>query len=220
MMPPTHPSILEAMKESQTRPEAFERFSRLYRPGIVSRCRAQGLQQADAEDVTQAILLKLWDALRSFDYDPERGKFRSYLVQVVRNAVTDHFRQRERHAEPHAVGRATAHEMILYREDSAGGGPPAHSGGSVDKLASAVEETVGSAEWEAIARVKSRVDARTWECFVLREVERLSVEDVMTATGKREGAIYQVVYRIRKRIGEEYEQVLRERGQAPEPHQP
>ena len=42
----------------------------------------------------------------------------------------------------------------------------------------------------------------------------------MQATGKREGAIYQVVYRIRKRIGEEYEQDLRERGQALEPHQP
>jgi len=208
------------MKESTTRSQAFERLSQLYRPGIVACCRAQGLQQADAEDVTQAILLRLWDALRSFDYDPERGKFRSYLAQVVRNAVTDHFRQRERYPEPQAVGGTTAHEMILHREDSADGEPPARSGGSVDKLASAVEETVGSAEWEAIARVKSRVDARTWECFVLREVERLSVEDVMTATGKREGAIYQVVYRIRKLIGEEYEQVLRERGQAPEPHQP
>src|SRR5260370_4039819 len=109
MMPPTHPSLLEAMKASQTRPEAFERFSRLYRPGIVARCRAQGLQQADAEDVTQAILLKLWDALRSFDYDPERGKFSNYLAQAVRNAVTDHFRQRERHPEPQAVGGSTGH---------------------------------------------------------------------------------------------------------------
>src|SRR5262245_23686702 len=220
MLPPTHPSLLEALKESHSRPEAFERFARLYRPALVARCQAQGLQQADADDVTQTILLRLWDVLRSFDYDPERGKFRSYLAQMVRHAVTDHFRQRDRHPQPQAVGGTTAHERLRQRADSAGGEPPSLSGGGVDNLAAAVEETVGSAEWEAIARVKARIDAPTWECFSLREVERLPVADVSKATGKREGAIYQVVYRLRKQISQEYERVLRERGHAPEPHPP
>ncbi|MCI0455991.1 MAG: sigma-70 family RNA polymerase sigma factor [Gemmataceae bacterium] len=220
MMPPTHPSILEALKASQTRAGAFERFARLYRQPLVARCRGRGLQPADAEDVTQAILIRLWEALRSFDYDPERGRFRTFLAQVVRNAVADHFRERDRNLQPQATGGTTAQERLEQREDPAGAEPASLSGGGVDRLAEAVEETLGPAEWEAIARVRARVDARTWECFSLREVEGLSVEEVMQATGKREGAIYQVVYRIRKQISEEYQQVLRERGQAPEAPQP
>jgi RNA polymerase sigma factor (sigma-70 family) len=216
MMPSTHPSILEALKGSQTRPGAFARFAALYRPALVACCQARGLQPADAEDVTQAILLRLWDALRCFAYDPDRGKFRGYLAQVVRNAVADHFRQRERHPQPQAVGGTTAQERLQERADSAGGGTPSLAGEDADRLAEAVEAALGPAEWEAIARVRARVDAKTWECFSLREVEGLPVEEVMRATGKREGAIYQVVYRVRKQIGEEYQQVLRERGRPPE----
>src|SRR5262245_36569027 len=215
MMPSTHPSLLEALKGSQTRPGAFARFAALYRPGLVARCRGCGLQPSDAEDITQVILLRLWEALRGFTYDPDKGSFRGYLTRVVGNAVADHFRDRQRHPQPQAVGGTTAHELSQRHADPAGGQPPSGPGAGVDALASAVEGTVGPAEWEAIARVRARVDARTWECFVLREVERLPVEDVMKATGKREGAVYQAIYRIRKQIGEEYERVLRQRGQAP-----
>jgi RNA polymerase sigma factor (sigma-70 family) len=218
MLPPTQPSLLEEMKQSGTRQEAFERFCRLYRPGLVARCRGCGLQPSDAEDITQVILLRLWEALPGFDYDPDKGSFRGYLTRVVGNAVADHFRDRQRHPQPQAVGGTTAHEVSQRHADPAGGPPP--SGAGVDALASAVEGTVGPVEWEAIARVRARVDARTWECFVLREVERLPVEDVMKASGKRQGAIYQVVYRVRKQIGEEYQRVLRERGQAPEGQPP
>src|SRR5262245_35763514 len=123
MMPSTHPSTLEALKASQTRAGAFERFARLYRPTLIARCQAQGLQQSDAEDVTQAILIRLWEALRCFDYDPERGRFRTYLAQVVRHAVADHFREQDRHPQPQAVGGTTAHERLEQRQDPAGGEP-------------------------------------------------------------------------------------------------
>jgi RNA polymerase sigma factor (sigma-70 family) len=217
MLPPTQPSLLEGMKQSGTRQAAFARFCRLYRPGLVARCQGWGLQESDAEDITQVILLRLWEALRGFAYDPEKGSFRGYLTRVVGNAVTDHFRDRQRHPQPQAVGGTTAHELSQRHADPAGGQPPAPEG--VDALASAIEGAVGPAEWEAIARVRARVDPHTWECFVLREVERLPVADVTKATGKREGAIYQVVYRIRRQIGEEYERVLREREPAPEGQQ-
>ena len=220
MLPPTHPSLLAELKQSGTRQAAFARFCRLYQPGLVARCRGCGLQPSDAEDITQVILLRLWEALRSFTYDPEKGSFRGYLTRVVGNAVADHFRDRQRHLQPEAVGGTTAHELSQRQADPAGGQPPPGRGAGVDGLASALEGAVGPAEWEAIARVRARVDARTWECFVLREVERLPVADVMKATGKREGAVYQVVYRVRKQIGEEYQRVLHERGPTPEGRQP
>jgi RNA polymerase sigma factor (sigma-70 family) len=214
MFPPTQPSLLEEMNQSGTRQEAFDRFCRLYRPGLVACCRGWGLQQSDAEDITQVILLRLWEALRDFDYDPDKGTFRGYLTRVVGNAVADHFRDRQRRPQPQAVGGTTAHELSQRHADPACGESPSAPGAGVDALASAMEGALGSAEWEAIARVRARVDPQTWECFVLREVERLPVADVMKATGKREGAIYQAIYRVRKQIGAELQCVLRERESA------
>src|SRR5262245_6083127 len=162
MLPPTQPSLLEGMKQSGTRQEAFDRFCRLYRPGLVARGRGWGLQQSDAEDITQVILLRLWESLRDFDYDPDKGSFRGYLTRVVGNAVTDHFRDRQRHPQPQAVGGTTAHELSQRQADPAGGQPPAGPGAGVDALASAIEGSLGPAEWEAIARVRARVDVGTW----------------------------------------------------------
>src|SRR6185436_18200735 len=55
-----------------------------------------GLQHADAEDVRQLVMVSLSKAFPNFHYSPERGRFRSYLGQVVRRAVF----QYQRHQRP------------------------------------------------------------------------------------------------------------------------
>ncbi len=49
---------------------------------------------ADANDLQQEILLKLWKKLPSLDYQPERGKFRTWLYQVIRNHVYDYVKSK------------------------------------------------------------------------------------------------------------------------------
>jgi RNA polymerase sigma-70 factor (ECF subfamily) len=66
---------------------AWSEFDGRYGELIVRYCLSRGLQQSDAEDVRQAVLMSLASALRSFKYSPQRGRFRSYLGRVVRNAV-------------------------------------------------------------------------------------------------------------------------------------
>src|SRR4051794_40047669 len=44
----------------------------------------------DAEDLTQTVFLKAWQALR--DYQPTATPFRAWLYRIAHNAVIDHYR--------------------------------------------------------------------------------------------------------------------------------
>ena len=191
MFPNTDPAVLQD----------FELFAQSYRPGILAWCRSRGLQDADAEDQTQRVLLQLLDRRRAIDYDPARGPFRNYLVGVLWHALIDRIRDQARHPEePQDVG-GTAHNAMMHQiEDRA-----------VDDLVTSVIDVPATAEWEAICRVKAKVDPKTWECFELRKREGWAPADVAEATGKTKGAVYTAVYRVRELIDEEYQQVLRER---------
>jgi RNA polymerase sigma-70 factor (ECF subfamily) len=82
----TSPSLLQRVRNPRDR-SAWDEFDRRYGELILRFCRHRGLSQSDAEDVRQNVLMSLAKALPKFDYNPARGRFRSYLGRVVRNAV-------------------------------------------------------------------------------------------------------------------------------------
>ena len=73
---------------------AWNEFEQRYSELVFRYALARGLQFADAEDVRQVVFLRLANALREFTYDPARGRFRSYLGAMVKNAIAL-FGQRE-----------------------------------------------------------------------------------------------------------------------------
>jgi len=68
--------------------EAWNEFHEIYRGLVLNYCRRRGLQPWDADDVCQLVMMSLAKTLRSFEYRPARGRFRSYLGRVVGNAIT------------------------------------------------------------------------------------------------------------------------------------
>ena len=74
---------------------AWEAFVACYGPKIRGWCRQRGLQPADAEDVTQDVLLRLSRALKTFTYDPSRT-FRGWLRSVTQHALSDFATERRR----------------------------------------------------------------------------------------------------------------------------
>lgn len=89
----THASLLSRVRNPADH-AAWLEFERCYRDLLVRYCRARGLQPADADDVTQTILITLARRLRDFEYDPQRGRFRDYLGRIVRHAVYAHASRR------------------------------------------------------------------------------------------------------------------------------
>ena len=63
---------------------------------IVRVARRYGMQDADAADLSQEVLIRVSKGIERFDHDQHHAKFRTWLGQVIRSAMVDHHRRRPR----------------------------------------------------------------------------------------------------------------------------
>lgn len=93
-MQTTHISLLARLSGGED-PLAWAEFCHRYGELIRNFCRAQQLQAADCDDVLQDVLMSLTKSMPRFEYDPRRGKFRSYLKTVTLHAIFARMRQKQ-----------------------------------------------------------------------------------------------------------------------------
>lgn len=80
---------------------AWVRFWDMYEPAI-RRFAAQKCGEQKAEDIVMIVLGKLIDCLRSGQYTPEKGHFRSYLATMIVNEIhMAHRKETVRRADRH-----------------------------------------------------------------------------------------------------------------------
>src|SRR5262245_30445388 len=72
-IPLTSTTLLRRLQHEPADQEAWAEFVRRYGPQVYRWCRRWRLQEADAEDVTQAVLVRLSARMRTFSYDPVRS---------------------------------------------------------------------------------------------------------------------------------------------------
>src|SRR5215469_1338509 len=87
-LPTTSVTLLVRLRQDPTDQAAWGVFVERYGRHIYRWCRQWKLQDADAEDVTQDILVKLAQKLRDFAYDPSRS-FRGWLKTLAHHAWRD-----------------------------------------------------------------------------------------------------------------------------------
>src|SRR6478672_8220769 len=87
-LPTTRITLLTQLRQDPSDQAGWDEFVERYGRHIYRWCRQWKLQDADAEDVTQDILLKLSQKLRAFAYDPSRS-FRGWLKTVAHHAWKD-----------------------------------------------------------------------------------------------------------------------------------
>ena len=81
----TSATLLARLRQVPADQAAWVQFTERYGRKIYAWCRLWNLQQADAEDLTQDVLLKLAEKMQTFDYDPAKS-FRGWLKTVARHA--------------------------------------------------------------------------------------------------------------------------------------
>src|SRR5262245_29484558 len=94
-LPPTRATLLEQLRQAPSDQASWAEFVERYGRHIYRWCRQWKLQDADAEDVTQDVLVKLTQKLRTFTYDPSRS-FRGWLKTVAHHAWRDFADSRRR----------------------------------------------------------------------------------------------------------------------------
>ena len=96
--------------------KAWEDFVYYYEKYIYVVCRRINLDHNEAEELVQQVLIKLWKKIPDFKLDKTK-RFRSWLCQVARNTVIDHFRAKKRR-ENRLEKAFDSEHWAYYKEDS------------------------------------------------------------------------------------------------------
>lgn len=181
----TSPTLLSRLRQEPIDQAAWSEVVERYGRRIFTWCRQGGLQEADAEDVTQMVLVRLAERMRTFCYDPAKS-FRGWLRTLTRHAWSDFVQARQR------VGRGSGDDAILYtvpaREDL------------VTRLEEQFDREVLE---EATARVRLRIEPKTWEAFELLTVERLSGMETARRLNQSVAAVFKAKARVQGMLRDE-----------------
>jgi RNA polymerase sigma-70 factor (ECF subfamily) len=199
--PTTSASLLAELKRPVANERAWLLFAQRYRPPLVAWCRKMGLQEADAEDVTQWILLKVARALQTYHYKPEH-LFRGWLKTVARRAVYDFWRKRAQEAG-RGTGDPLAYEFLRQL--------PAEDDDTFRDLEQPIQDDYRVA-LEAIRHVQARVKEQTWQAFWLTCIEDASVAEVAQRLGLKRASVYQAKHRIPEMLRQAAEGIRQNQG--------
>lgn len=171
--------------------QAWNEFVECYAPKIFVWCRRFHLQESDASDVTQEVLVKLVGAMQSFVYDPARGSFRGWLKTITTNAVRDLGRTWQRNGR--AVGDTNLSQLLESLED------PEAVRVLEDVIEGAHQQQILQ---EAATQVALRVQPHTWKAYQLTAVEQRPAAQVARELQMRISEVYVAKSRVMKMLRE------------------
>jgi RNA polymerase sigma-70 factor (ECF subfamily) len=188
----TSPSLLRRVSDAEGDPAAWSEFLARYGPKMLAWCRQWQLQESDALDVTQEVLVQLIDKLRHFQYDPTRS-FRAWLKTLVHHAWQDFLARRARPGLGSGDSAVWQNlNTVEARED----------------LDHHLEELYDREVLEeAMVRVQRRVAPHTWEAFRLLTFEGLSGPEVAPRVGLQVTMVYVAKSKVQKLLREEVDRL-------------
>jgi len=187
----TRPSLLARIKDTGDR-QAWAEFVDIYAPLIYGYALKQGLQDADAADLTQEVLGAVARSAARLDYDPRRGTFRGYLFRVVRNELCDFGTARKRHKP--GTGDTNVRRQLEEQ--------PAPSD---DEVAAWEREYERQLFALACGHVRGDFQESTWQAFWLTAIQGKSGKEVAGVLGMTTAAVYLAKRRVTERLKEQIE---------------
>lgn len=107
-------SLLDRLRHSPEN-EGWSRLTELYAPLIRSWLRRYDVQDSDAQDLIQEVLLSVSKDLGSFDHPGQPGVFRGWLKAILINRLRKFWRSRDR--RPQARGDSDIDARLAQLDD-------------------------------------------------------------------------------------------------------
>jgi RNA polymerase sigma factor (sigma-70 family) len=184
----TRVTLLGRLGRDQSDPQAWSEFVEHYGRKIYGWCRNWGLQDADAQDVTQHVLLKLVDRFRDFRYEPGRS-FRAWLKTLTHHAWHDYLKARRRSGQ--GTGDGSMLGLVADVE-------------AREELALRLQDVFDRELLdEAMARVRLRIEPRTWDAFRLLTFDDWSGAQTAQHLGMKVATVFVSRSKVLRMIREE-----------------
>ena len=148
---------------------SWDEFYLKYAPIVKAIAQFKGLNTSDADDICQQVMMQFFKQSKTFKFDPDVAKFRTYFGRIIRSRIIDHFRREK--------------ENPL-------------TGGEADPIDPAAEKLYID-EWrkmvikEAEQELKQRVTPETFQAYELYAVQNRPVRKVAEYLECSENQVYQ-----------------------------
>ena len=179
MPPETRASLLLRIRDPKDG-DSWTQFGEVYAPVIFRFLTRRGLQEADAGDVTQNVLLEVAKGIQKFEYKPEQGKFRNWLATISR-------RQLNRFWNKKSVPTIEPEEMGINQQSDAQW---------IDAWQSELLRS-------ALQRVQKSVNETTWRAFEMTWIQNEPAAQTSQSLEMPIDLVYSAKARVLKRVEEE-----------------
>ena len=184
----TSVTLLSALRDMRDH-ASWQHFHSIYRPMLLAVALRSGLREPEAQDVVQETIIEVAKEMPVFRYDRTRGRFKGWLLTIVRRRIANFWRSKHyRHN-----GEQVPREQLMEPASLDTGAEPGSD-----------FERVWDEEWQQHAlrvaedHVKHEVEPVQYQAFQLHVIKGVAAGETARRLGIKLMEVYWAKYRIGK----------------------
>lgn len=184
----TNATLLLRLRD-QSDQASWSEFVEIYTPLLFAYCQKRALKSQDSTDIVQTVFLSVSKAIQSFEYDPQKGRFKAWLFTILRNAINSHFRKQKR------VPTAASDDFSFEQLEATP---------SQDEQKNWEQDyQIRLLHW-AMGKIEPEFSPRSWNIFQQTAIQEKPPEEVAAELGMTKNAVtvqkFRVVQRLRQKL--------------------
>ena len=185
---PKYDSAVHDIQSDGDDDTAWVRLVYRYQSQITLWCRKLGLQLADAENVTQEVLVRLTRKIHL--YDPKKAPFATWLRRVTVHVARNYVRKQTKAA----TGSGDTSQMMRLQEVQD------DSEGYWDRINAEADRALLA---RALARTRDKVTPEAWRVFELAAIQKKPGAEVAEEMGVSAQSVYSARHRVMQVLREQ-----------------
>lgn len=191
----TRATLIKRIHDKHDEP-SWDEFIGIYGKFIYAIIRKMNISEHDAEDLTQHVLVNLWEKLPELDLTAIK-RFRNWIATITKNSVIDYIRKQTREAKK--LEQAAQDENLAY----------------LKSIRLPEIDRIAKTQWQihvtnlALENIKPLFSKHALEIFRL-SLQGRSIDEIAAMLELKGKTVSQLKSRVKRRLTEEIEHLRKE----------